>query len=52
MGAYSRQPRKKINQKAQGKKQLAEGEGHITVTVYVPTLSHLVVKAKSNIATL
>ena len=39
IGAYSRQPRKKINQKAPGKKVSEGGEG-----AYVPHPRHLVVK--------
>ena len=40
MGPYFQQPRKKINQKAQGKKELAEGGA------YVPHPRHLVVNNK------
>ena len=38
MGPYFQQPRKKINQKAQGKNKLAGGGA------YVPPTRHLVVK--------
>ena len=44
MGPYFQQPRKKINQKAQGKKKLAGGGA------YVPHSRHLVVKAKLSCA--
>ena len=41
MGPYFQQPRKKINQKAQGKKKVSEGGP------YVPPPRHLVVKKLS-----